>query len=338
MSRFSKEIELGLALILLSVIALLVFFHFGAIGGLIPNLQNIVDILVAAGIVSGIGLIYHSGRRTKNASQLATPSDKPPSDDKEKSRKRLEAITDDILSPDSLRNAVRTILEPPPPEPNEEQALENWKRKMHDNLTKLKSLDPKKHPQTVTDELDKLYFVINGLPYPSVIQWDDETRAVISELLDYIESLLPPRWIGYEERCFNWINLLNMRNDKGTHELLKTRFLRTISVLMNDFRFEKNLVPLSLYQNLNDYSTDPMMDLVKAALGEGRAAIGDQWSDERFSVMYLHIAFGEMKAKNPQGLQTLVNFLFEEKKNSDLNDLVRYKKATLLLGRAEAAL
>src|SRR2546426_25301 len=136
----------------------------------------------------------------------------------------------------------------------------------------------KKNPTLVTGLFDKLRQRLQDFPAPSVIPWDDRTRAVISQVVDLIDSLFPPTGlIGWEERCIDWINLLNLKRDAPTHGLLKTRFLPKIALYMNDYRFEKNPTPLELFQDLNDYVTEPMIGLVKAALDEGRIAIGDGW-------------------------------------------------------------
>ncbi|MDA4118764.1 MAG: hypothetical protein OK455_10545 [Thaumarchaeota archaeon] len=105
---------------------------------------------------------------------------------------------------------------------------------------------------------------------------------------------------------------------------------------MNEFRFERKPMMLDLFQDLNDYATTPMMDLVKGALDEDGVAAG--WRDELFIGREQYISFEVMALKNRRGLQKIRDYLWDKMKRYERTDPVRFRKSKTLHDRAERAL
>lgn len=201
--------------------------------------------------------------------------------------------------------------------------IDDWAVYTSEVLSRLKdNLDSRRHPGEQRTLLDELGIALEELPPPSAIPWKDSTRKTISQVVDFIDSLLfSPKFFDYERRCFTWMSSLWDKGDSQTRQLLRSRLSSKVGVLLGDYRFERDRTPWILHQELNDFELEPMMALVKSALNE--------WKDDRFREMHRFIALSNMKVED---LNKVKDYLSSQMREAeDVHDFVRDKKAAMMM-------
>jgi len=211
-------------------------------------------------------------------------------------------------------------------EAQQKQIMDKWITETTDIYSKLdKNIKSRKNPQLELILLNEFRVSLGNLPYPRVVPWTQGTRKLLNQTLDLIYLLLT-EFFDYEERCLDWITIIWIRNDGQSRQLIKSKFLDRITLLIKYVRLKENKDVLFLYQNLNEFQTEPMKELIEEALSTSQ--------EPRFNIIIQHLDLQQLKSKNPEGFKIIFEYLWQEMESSENSyNFERFRRAKILYDR-----
>ena len=151
------------------------------------------------------------------------------------------------------------------------------------------------------------------------LHWNDEVNNRIVKVLEYI-----PEKLSDDPHVDYYLLFLRMIiNFYGKHTIttIKGKFLVELENLYNTAKFDKIL---SMLQTLHGHSEEYIMKLVNDA------GSTDQWSDSRFNSSMPNIEFWELRSRNQEAYNRVLQYLRQKmddaERNKDEKTYDRFKK------------
>lgn len=151
-------------------------------------------------------------------------------------------------------------------------------------------------PKTRAIKLDYFQPKLRSLCYD--YHWNNEVKDRIMSVLEDI-----PKSLSEEPNINYYLQFLGMMIHRygNTISIIKEKFLHELENLYDDIKFETNGQVLSLLQELHEYNEQYMMQLINDAI--------TRWSDQRFQSLGGSIELWELKRKDKEAHQRVVDYI-----------------------------